>query len=112
MIDMAEDFFFENGEPVAVHFGEFVSMVLDLRGGQQATVGDVMMLGKRFGGMFQSLTQRIDRIDTIQEQQQSMHNKLDKILSHMNQNGASAGMANSILVPEAVPWRKGPWEAP
>merc|ERR1712039_609054 len=52
LVDMAEDFFIEDGSFVAVSFQDFMSMVLDLRGGQTATVKDVMSLGKRFNKKF------------------------------------------------------------
>merc|ERR1712151_1083405 len=55
MVDMAEDFFFEDGQQVSVSFDEFMGLVLDLRGGQQATVKDMMGLGKRVSAKFQSV---------------------------------------------------------
>jgi len=64
MVDMAEDFFFEDSEPVAVTFDEFMKMVLDLRGGQQATVQDIMGLGKRFNKRFMMVKEQIDNIAT------------------------------------------------
>jgi len=48
LVDLAEDFFFEEGEPRNVSFHDFLGMVLDLRGGQEATVKDIMSLAKRF----------------------------------------------------------------
>merc|ERR1711907_58817 len=38
LIDVAEDFFFEDGIQIQVSFDEFMAMMLDLRGGQSATV--------------------------------------------------------------------------
>jgi len=63
MVDMAEDFFFDDGEPVAVTFEEFMCMVLDLRGGQQATVKDIMGLGKRSNKKFMNLKTRMDVLE-------------------------------------------------
>merc|ERR1719272_835005 len=63
MVELAEDFFFEDGEPVAVTFEEFMCMVLDLRGGQQATVKDIMGLGKRSNKKFMNLKTRIDDLE-------------------------------------------------
>lgn len=63
MVDMAEDFFFEDGEPISVEFSEFMSMVLDLRGGQPATVKDIMGLGTRVNKRFVKTKERIDNID-------------------------------------------------
>jgi len=63
MVDMAEDFFFEDGEPVAVGFEEFMEMVLDLRGGQQATVKDIMGLGTRVNKKFGKMKEKVDNID-------------------------------------------------
>jgi hypothetical protein len=71
MVDISEDFFFEDGEPVAVTFGEFMDMVLDLRGGQQVTVKDVMRLGKRFSKKFIKVTDNMN----------IMHEKMDAILN-------------------------------
>jgi len=70
MIDLAEDFFFEDGEPVKVSFPEFMDMVLDLRGGQPATVKDIMGLGKRvnrkvmkFKGQLETMEVKVSGID-------------------------------------------------
>eukprot|EP00747_Dinoflagellata_sp_TGD_P135542 gnl/TRDRNA2_/TRDRNA2_175468_c5_seq35.p1 gnl/TRDRNA2_/TRDRNA2_175468_c5~~gnl/TRDRNA2_/TRDRNA2_175468_c5_seq35.p1 ORF type:complete len:762 (+),score=129.86 gnl/TRDRNA2_/TRDRNA2_175468_c5_seq35:82-2367(+) len=76
LIEMAEDFFFEDGEPVQVSFGEFMNMMLDLRGGQSATVKDVMSLGKRVTGKFRSVAQKVDTVDL----------KLETILDLMSRN--------------------------
>jgi len=75
MVDAAEDFFFEDGQPVAVAFPDFMQMVLDLRGGQQATVKDIMGLGKRFNKKFMSVREKIDKIET---KVLSMHGSLRK----------------------------------
>jgi hypothetical protein len=63
VIDMAEDYFFEDGVPVELEFGEFVSMILDLRGGQMSTVKDVLSLGKRMTGKFQGMTLKMDGLE-------------------------------------------------
>lgn len=63
MIDLAEDFFFEDGEPVKVSFPEFMNMVLDLRGGQQATVKDIMGLAKRVNRKVMNFKEKMDSID-------------------------------------------------
>jgi hypothetical protein len=63
MVDMAEDFFFEDGEPVAVSFEDFMGIVLDLRGGQRATVKDVMRVGKRFSKKFLKVNKPMDAIE-------------------------------------------------
>jgi hypothetical protein len=63
MVDMAEDFFFDDGEPVPVSFDQFMDMVLDLRGGQQGTVENIMALQKRFNKKFFAMSRRIDGID-------------------------------------------------
>lgn len=62
MVDMAEDVFFEDGQPVNVTFDEFMEMVLDLRGGQPATVKDIMRSSKRNNQKFASITERVDVI--------------------------------------------------
>mmetsp|Transcript_43912 Transcript_43912/g.121525 ORF Transcript_43912/g.121525 Transcript_43912/m.121525 type:complete len:484 (-) Transcript_43912:197-1648(-) len=62
MVDMAEDFFFEDGVPVSVKLEEFTSWILDLRGGQTATVRDTMRLGKTFSRKFGGLNLQVDRL--------------------------------------------------
>lgn len=75
MIDIAEEFFHDdNGEQVCVTFREFMDMVLDLRGGQQATVKDVMRMGKGFSKKILKVNARMDSIE----------GKLDKILTHIS----------------------------
>jgi hypothetical protein len=76
MVDMAEDFFFDDGEPVCVTFEEFMVMVLDLRGGQQATVKDIMGLGKRINRKFISMKQNLRMVE-------------NKILSFNDQHGGA-----------------------
>jgi hypothetical protein len=77
MVDMAEDFFFDDGEAVPVSFDQFMDMVLDLRGGQQGTVENIMALQKRFNKKFFSMSRRIDGIDGSLE---GIEQKLDMIL--------------------------------
>lgn len=73
LVDAAEDFFFDENEVESpMNFGQFVSLVLDVRGGQQATVKDVLGMGKRVTQKFLSFKTRIDGLES----------KLDKILSH------------------------------
>jgi hypothetical protein len=71
MVDIAEDYFFENGEAVAVSFEEFMQLLLDLRGGQQATVKNLMTMGK---GLSKKFNQTADRMD-------SLKGKMDKAMS-------------------------------
>merc|ERR1712228_215348 len=87
MIDLSLDFFFlANGEEVCVSFEEFMEMVLDARGGQQATVKDIMHLGKRFNEKFMSLKGRIDSIDRkVDEKFMSMKEGMDSIDSKLHQ---------------------------
>lgn len=80
MVDMAEDLFFEDGEPVTLTFEEFMEMVLDLRGGQEATVKDVMSLGKRFSHKFMS---NKTRIDNIEKKMDNVNNKFDGLFKHL-----------------------------
>eukprot|EP00928_Gymnodinium_smaydae_P056579 TRINITY_DN39942_c0_g1_i1.p1 TRINITY_DN39942_c0_g1~~TRINITY_DN39942_c0_g1_i1.p1 ORF type:complete len:576 (+),score=110.79 TRINITY_DN39942_c0_g1_i1:138-1730(+) len=47
MIDFAEMFFLEDGEPKEISFEEFMEMVLDLRGANKATVKDIMNLWRQ-----------------------------------------------------------------
>lgn len=78
MVDLAEDFFNEDGEPVCVTFMEFMEMVLDLRGGQTATVKDIMGLGKRFNKKFMKVKDIMDGIDKHVER---CEGKIKRLLS-------------------------------
>jgi hypothetical protein len=73
MVDMAEDAFFEDGVPVSLTFGDFMEMVLDLRGGQQASVQDSMRLAKRFTKKIISVNKKIQTID------QDLNTKMDAV---------------------------------
>jgi hypothetical protein len=65
LVDVAEDFFFdEMGQHVSLTFEQFMEMVLDLRGGQEATVTHVMAMGKRFGAKFINVKGRIEGIES------------------------------------------------
>lgn len=76
MVDMAEDYFFEDGEPVAMSFSEFMEMVLDSRSAQQATLKDIIGLGRRFNQKLLTVTKRIDRLGT---KMSSIDQKLDRL---------------------------------
>jgi len=78
MVEMAEDFFYEDGVEVEVSFEDFMELVLDLRGGQPASVKDVMQLGKKFSRKFINLNKRVDAIDS---QFEKVHDKLDDLLT-------------------------------
>jgi len=77
MVEMAEDFFFDDGEKVDVTFEQFMEMVLDLRGGQCACVQNVMALAKKFNKKFLSLKGRLDKMD---DRLENIGGKLDAIL--------------------------------
>merc|ERR1719162_2748857 len=87
MIDVAEDVFFEDGEMMAVPFDDFMGMVLDLRGGQQATVENIFGLGKRFTQKFMKVNERMELLDQttdlVTTRMDRMDGKLDKILRHL-----------------------------
>jgi len=74
IVEMAEDLFWEDGAEVTVSFEEFMELVLDLRGGQPASVKD-MRLGKKFSQKFFSMNTKINRIDE----------KLDVIYAKLNE---------------------------
>lgn len=63
LIDAAEDFFLEDGQYVSVTFEEFMTMVLDMRGGQQAAVKDIMSVSKRFTKKFLRVQSRMDELE-------------------------------------------------
>jgi len=78
MVEMAEDFFYEDGDEVSVSFEDFMELVLDLRGGQPASVKDIMRLGKKFSQKFHSIKRRIDAVDDVF---QGINIKLDELLT-------------------------------
>jgi len=78
MIDMAEDYFFENGEPCDVTFEQFMNLLLDMRGGQNATLKDIMVQGKRTNSRFTMLQ---NRVDGIEKSASDISTMLDKVLS-------------------------------
>jgi hypothetical protein len=78
MVDMAEDFFFDDGEKVDVSFECFMEMVLDLRGGQSASVENIMTLAKRFNKKFFAVKQRIDTFD---DRIDGISGKLDALIA-------------------------------
>jgi hypothetical protein len=63
LIDVAEDFFTEDGKKVFVEFEDFMSMVLDLRAGQPATVKDVLSVGKSATAKFMKARQKLTEIE-------------------------------------------------
>lgn len=63
MIDFAEDFFFEGEEPKEISFRDFMDMVLDFRGGQTATLKDVMLLGKQFNRQFTDMRGKLEKVN-------------------------------------------------
>jgi len=82
IVDMAEDVFWDDqgqepGESVPVSFDEFMTMVLDLRGGQQATVENIMSLAKRFNRKFLVLNTRLDNTNA---KITGMDDSLDELL--------------------------------
>jgi len=87
MIDVAEDVFFDEGEPLAVPFDDFMGLVLDLRGGQQATVENMMGLGKRFSQKFTNVNCRIEKMEGIlkhvSDRMDQSDSKVDEILKYM-----------------------------
>jgi hypothetical protein len=97
LIDVAEDFFHEDGEPLEIPFDEFMSMLLDLRSGQQATVKDTMRVGKKLSKIDMKISGRIDglenRITAIEGKVIQMNNhmedvsdKLDKVLARLERH--------------------------
>jgi len=88
MVDMAEDSFFEDGVPVSMNFADFMSMVLDLRGGQPATVQDILRSNKRFTQKIMSVTTKMQmfnkKLGATGERLDRMVGKVDKILGYLN----------------------------
>lgn len=78
MIDVAEDFLFDNGNPVKVSFDEFMGMVLDLRGGQSATVKDIMSLGKHFN---RNMLKTREKMEAMEKKFDGIDEKIAKLLS-------------------------------
>jgi hypothetical protein len=63
-VDIAEEFFLDEKEyPFAIDFEQFMSLLLDCRGGMKASVKDVMSMGKRFSGKFLRLHEQLDSLE-------------------------------------------------
>merc|ERR1719197_2307993 len=81
MVDMAEDMFFEDGEPVSLSFDDFMEMVLDLRGGLTATVKDLMNVGKRFTKKMLSVNAKVAILEkTANARVEAIDKKLNTII--------------------------------
>jgi len=78
MVDMAEDFFFEDGEEVEVTFEDFMGLILDMRGGNAGTVKDIMNVGKRINHKFITMKKGMEALDT---KVSSIDSKLEKLLA-------------------------------
>jgi len=75
MIDVAEEYFFDEGEMVQLTFQEFMDMVLELRGGQQAMVKDVISLGNRFTRKFADLKGKLESMKGKMEELKGLRRK-------------------------------------
>jgi len=64
MIDFAEDFFFDDGQFKELSFPQFMDMLLDLRGGQDASLRDIMRLNKNLNRKFFELKLKCTAIDS------------------------------------------------
>jgi len=89
LIDAAEDFFVEDGQQVSVTFEEFMTMVLDMRGGQQAAVKDIMSVSKRFTKKFLRVQSRMDELE----------HKCDLILDKLGVPSPSRGTSTGKSLP-------------
>jgi voltage-gated sodium channel len=67
MIDFAQDWFQEDGQPKPISFPDFMNIVLDLRGTQVATLKDLMTMQKHVNGKFSALKGRLESIDKVLE---------------------------------------------
>jgi len=85
MVELAEDFFFEDDRPVQLNFSQFMEMVLDMRGGQQATLKDVMRSNKQSNAKFKDVKCRIEhvarKVSAVDNRMAGMDAKLDEIVS-------------------------------
>lgn len=91
MVDLAESFFFDDGVPIAVSFEDFMGMVLDLRGGQQATVKDIMGLGKQVAQKFIRVKNQIgdaqaENAAVIKSTDASMKSRVDAFEARITAN--------------------------
>jgi hypothetical protein len=75
MIDVAEEYFFDDGEMVELTFQQFMDMVLELRGGQQAMVKDVISLGNRFTRKFADLKGKLESMKGKMEDLKDLRKK-------------------------------------
>lgn len=77
LIDVAEDFFNEDGKKIFVTFEEFMTMVLELRAGEHCRVEHVLSTGKSFTGKFLKAS---ERMATIEEKVGLIHGRIDALL--------------------------------
>jgi len=64
VVDFAQDWFLdEMGQPKSLDLPEFEAMVMDLRGGQNVTVKELMRVKKKLNSKFSELTEVADSIE-------------------------------------------------
>jgi len=65
VVDFAQDWFLdEMGQPKSLNLQEFMDMVMDLRGGQNVTMKELMRMKKKLNLKFGELTEVADSIET------------------------------------------------
>merc|ERR1712118_636837 len=88
LIDFAELFFFDEGEPIELTFEEFMENVLNLQASNNATVKDMFDLWKRIktstntdiNGMKNTIKVLSDRFDEQFNKMQERTNKVEEIV--------------------------------
>jgi len=83
LVDLAELFFFENGNPVELPFEEFMTLVLSLRNTSPATVHDILNMRMEIktttNRQIRGVGDSVDfRLDSLTEKVDALTQKVDK----------------------------------
>jgi len=93
IVDFADLFFIEDGEPIELSFERFMELVLDLRGSNNATVKDIMTLWKQISPRLIESTRDLQAIQdraagierTVGSSTKRIEGRLDDLLTEVRQ---------------------------
>eukprot|EP00418_Pyrodinium_bahamense_P061875 CAMPEP_0179090460 /NCGR_PEP_ID=MMETSP0796-20121207/41272_1 /TAXON_ID=73915 /ORGANISM="Pyrodinium bahamense, Strain pbaha01" /LENGTH=518 /DNA_ID=CAMNT_0020788033 /DNA_START=23 /DNA_END=1579 /DNA_ORIENTATION=+ len=101
VVDFAELFFFEEGQPIQQNFQDFMEMVLDLRGSNTATVKDVKHLWMETRNKFHAVNTNVQevrcKVDRIEEQLVCVLTEVRNLTDHLNSIPNSC--AQNVVMP-------------
>merc|ERR1719166_353118 len=101
MLDFAEVFFLEDGEPKEITFEEFMEMVLDLRGANTASVKDIMNLWRQINGKMVSVNKDVAALKTkikgieveVKDTIAELEGEVDKVYAQVHNIFGKGGMS-------------------